>query len=897
MGSHTDEAASGQVRGATVNVVTKGGTNEIHGAVWEFIRNDALDSKGPHVITPKTPLHQNQFGFNAGGPLVLPFYNGKNRTFLFGSLEEFRLSTANLLYYLVPTPAQLSGDFSSLLTQSVPVQLYNPFSTRPDPNNPGQYLRDPIPGNQVQNLLDPKAAKLATEEFPAPVQTPFASDVANGVDTSPSIHNQTLYTYRIDETLGSRDSMFVRYTKVRTLTSTTAGMVGGRIQQDPYGYNIGLSYQHLFGSKGLMHILFGRDYMSQKVQAHDNQVDSSTMPQFFNPAFACGYDVGYGAQKCGLPALGIPDYPSGSVTDEFGTFGVADTWQIGGDLSWVFGPHQLRLGASFASAGVTDLANGGAVLNYSAIQTANLESEAGTGYGLASYLMGLPNQAVRTGSRITSLPGTWADGGFVQDTWKINDHFTANVGMRYDVGVFGYTKTDGKIDATGNWDLSTGVYTIQRNPGLCSSVGQAPCIPGTGLPAHVVVSTQSNGKLWYNQYKNFQPRIGLTYLFNHGTVGHAGYGRIVDLWSNVVQHEQNVAAEWPSTTSSGVTPNQIFPDTLAENVVPPSTLPPPNPYGQLNWYTDPHGKTPYSDQWNIGIQQQINSNTVVTMDYVGSHDGNLALGSFSNVGRTPGLLGVQSDRPIPYLVPTFYTQFTGRSSYNALQVTANHRISQGLTLLVSYTWSKSLDIGADGDFLQDYSIRNPYNPDADKGPAGDNVPQNLSVSWVYQVPFTLENRFLNQLVHGWSFSGIASAHSGQPFTVTLGVDNAEIGTSLPEDRPNVVGNPQLSHPIHHGDGSVTWFNTSAFVAPPPLSHGNEGRNTLLSDPYTDFDLSLARNFEVWSEKRQLQFRIDAFNTGNFYQYGVPDTIYGTPNFGVTYPGGNRVLQGSLKFLF
>lgn len=892
---HTDNTASGQVLGATVNVVTKGGTNDLHGAIWEFIRNDALDSKGPYVITPKTPLHQNQFGFNVGAPLVLPFYNGRNRTFVFASLEEFKLHTANLAYYLVPTPAEYNGDFSALLNQPVPVQLYNPFSTRPDPNSPGQYLRDPIPDNQIQNYLDQKSVALAKQLFPAPVQTPFAPNVANGVDTSPSIRNQSLYTLRVDENLDQADSMFVRFTKVRQDNSTTTGLEGGRIQQNPFGYNVGLSYQHLFGSKGLIHGLIGRNYMDQKVIAHDSRVDSSTMPNYFNPAFACGYDTGYGPQKCGLPAFGIPDFPTSATTDEDSVFGVSDTWQYSGDVSWVIGSHQIKGGISFATAGVTDFANGGAVFNYSANQTANLESPAGTGYGLASFFMGLPNQAVRTGSRVTSLPGTWNDGGYVQDTWKINDRLTANLGLRYDVGVFGYTKTNGQVDATGNFSMRTGKYTLQRNPGLCSQVGKAPCIPGTGLPAYVDLSTQNNGKIWSTQYGNFQPRLGVVYQINPKFVVHAGYGRMVDIWSNVIQHEQNIAAQWPTTTSSGSTPNQIYADTLAENYTPPVSLPGPNPYGQLSWYTDPKGKTPYSDQWNIGIQQQVAPDTVVTVDYVGSHDGDLALGSVTNVGRTPGSLG--SDRPYPYFVPTFYTAFNGNSSYNALELTVNHRFSYGLNFLVSYTWSKDINMGADGDFLTGYNIRDPYHPEADRGPAGDNVPQNLAISGVYQPDFKFGNHVVNQLATGWSLGAIISAYSGKPFTVTLGVDNAEIGTSEPEDRPNVQGNPKLSHPVHHPDGSVTWFNTTAFVAPPPLSHGNEGRNVLSADPYTNIDVSLARDFPIWTEKRKLQFRIDAFNVGNFYQYGVPDTIYGTPNFGITYPGGNRVLQGSAKIIF
>ncbi|MGC1781748.1 MAG: carboxypeptidase-like regulatory domain-containing protein [Acidobacteriaceae bacterium] len=896
--NHTDDASAGGVLGGVVNVVTKGGTNEFHGAAWEFIQNDALDSKGPYVTTPKTPLHQNQFGFNVGGPIILPHYNGKRRTFFFGSLEEYRLSTASLSYSLVPTPAQLGGDFSGLLTQSVPAQLYNPFSTRPDPNNPGEYLRDPIKGNQMQGLLDAKAAALAKLMYPAPVPTPYPSNVANSIDTDPIVKNQTQYTYRIDETITDQDSIFVRYTKQRMVNiSPYSAVSGSEAEVDPFGYNAVLSYQHLFGSRGLMHLLVGRDFMALKQINYNTRVNGSTMPSYFNPSFACGFALGYGPQKCNLPTLSIPDYPTVSDYNEVPQS--VDAWQYQGDFSWLFGAHALRWGASFIPGALTDVIGGGSGMNYSAVQTSNLESAAGTGYGLASYLMGVPTLVSTTGAGTPTLTSTWTASGYAQDTWKVKSNFTVNLGLRYDFWHNGYLKQNGTLAATGNWDLTTGNYVMQVNPGLCSAVGKAPCIPGSGLPAHVTVSTQNHGTILFNNHRNIQPRIGLNYQMYPGTVLRAGYGRIYDVWTDAMEATMQLEELWPSASTYNNSTNQTTVDTLMENVTGPTFLPPANPYNQLDWYTEPHAKTPYSDQWNFGVEQRVTPDTTVTFDYVGSHDGNLDIGFWDNVAKTPGQGGNPNDRPFPYLTPTFDTSHTNRSSYNALQVTAKHRVGYGLTFLVSYAWSKSLDIGADGNYLADYAVRNPYNIDADKGPAGFNLPQNLVVSGVFQLPFHLENRFTNQLVHGWTLGGIISAHSGQNFTVILGVDNADIGnTFAPEDRPNLVGNPKLSHPIHGlGGGSVTWFNTSAFVAPPPLSHGDEGRNILLADPYTDFDLSLARDFPIFSDKRRLQFHIDAFNAGNFYQYGVPDATYGTPNFGTAIPAGNRVLQVAMKFLF
>ena len=911
---HTDDASSGQALGATVNLVTKGGTSQLHGAAWEFIRNDALDSKGPDVITPRTPLHQNQFGFNVGGPVIIPhLYNGRRHTFFFGSLEEFILHTAALNYYLVPTPAELSGDFSSFLAQTPPIQLYNPFTTEPDPNNPGEYLRDPIPGNQMQSLLDPNMAAYAKLMYPAPVTTPYPANVDNGVDTAPGIKDQVQYTYRLDETLSDKDSMFARYTKVRMLNTTpeSGGIVGNSEQQDPFGYNLGVSYQHLFGSRGLMHLLFGRNLMDWKTFTHNSRIDSTTVNNYFPTALVCGFTVGgYGPSGCEQPALGIANFATGLV-DTNDVSGGSDTWQFGGDASWVFGAHNLKWGASFTRAGVTSADSGSTTIGFNSAQTANLEAPADTGIAMASFLMGVPATINKASSATIGEPGTWVDGGYVQDTWKVTNHFTANLGLRYDVLFFGYTEENGLPNVTGNWDLTpgradSGVYTLQRNPGLCSALGKAPCIPGTGLPEYVSVSTQKNGNLWHPRFNNFQPRIGLSYQLRRGTVLRASFGSVVDTWSWIVQQEQNGANQWPLLGNFGAVLNGITPSTPIENVTPPTNLPGPNPYSGFAWETDPYLKTPYSDQWNVGVQQQITPTTVATVDYVGSHDGNLDIGLVTNVGEIPGTF--LTTAPFPYLIPNYYSETTGRSSYNALEVTVNHRVGHGLTLAANYTWSKTLDIGVDGNypgatFIESYSIRNPYDINADKGPAGFGLPQIASVSWVYALPFRLGNRWADLAVHGWDFNGIFTAHSGQTYTVLLGADNAEIGTPMSGDRPDVIGNPKLAHPqrIAGGGGAVTWFNTAAFVAPPPLSHGDEGRNSYTGDPYTNFDLSGERSFPLGSEGRRLVFRVDAFNAANWYQYLSPgeafSNTFGSTNFGAVTPSGNREVQGLLKFVY
>jgi hypothetical protein len=190
------------VLGGIVNVVSKAGTNQFHGDVWEFLRNDRLDARN-FFVPDRTPLKQNQFGGTIGGPVVFPGYNGRNKTFFFASYEGFRNHTASESLYLVPTPAELTGDLSAVQSQ-----IYNPFSTRPDPANPGQFIRDPLPNNQIPtNLLDPGMVLFAKTLYPAPINTGVAG--FNGRDTTPSVIRQDEGTLRLDEQLGQNDSFLL----------------------------------------------------------------------------------------------------------------------------------------------------------------------------------------------------------------------------------------------------------------------------------------------------------------------------------------------------------------------------------------------------------------------------------------------------------------------------------------------------------------------------------------------------------------------------------------------------------------------------------------------------------------------------------------------------------------
>jgi outer membrane receptor protein involved in Fe transport len=735
--SHSDQAEFGQALGGVVDVVTKSGTNAFHGAAWEYDRNSAFAARN-FFIKNVTPLHQNQFGANIGGPVVLPHYNGRNKTFFYGSFEDFRLSTANQVLYTVPTTANYAGDFSNS-----PQQIYNPYSTAPNPSSPGTYTRQPFPGNIVPaQYMDPKAVLLAQTVYPAPISTGFAN--LNGEDTSPSTQDQYQYTFRVDQNFGKNNSIWFRYTGMDQHKATNAGTAGDVLLIEPYGHNYGINYQHTFSPSWMIHGLFARNLQYVNVDYNIPRLNASTfLPTVFSPSFVCGFGAngGYGPLGCDTPTLNGTGF--GEIVQAKQHLASGDNWQTTFDLSHVMGRHFLRWGGTW----MTDNANNVTAspdVNFSSAQTADPNNAATTGNPQASFLMGLPTLAIRAQS-VYRVPSDWRDGFWVEDTWKVTDKLTVNLGLRYDINFQSYVATSsGSPAAIGDMDFTTGNYILQKNPGSCATSNAAPCIPGGQLPAHVAVSTNKNGTIWDNDYKDFGPRLGIAYALNNKTAIRASYARLFDPWTNMMNDEANIVGGWPSISSiSAGNLNALNVDTHMENPLPASQLPAATPFAQLEWYTDPHEKTPYSDQWNFGVERLLNPTTKIDAMYVGSHDSRLPMGMLYNLALTPGPGNPVLREPFPYTGPGFFSAGWGRASYNGFEFSLS-KTSHELTYLVSYTWSKMMDVGTDpGGFMESYSIQNPYDFNADKSVGGTNLAQMLSAEAVWMLPWGSKNRPLN----------------------------------------------------------------------------------------------------------------------------------------------------------
>jgi hypothetical protein len=315
---------------------------------------------------------------------------------------------------------------------------------------------------------------------------------------------------------------------------------------------------------------------------------------------------------------------------------------------------------------------------------------------------------------------------------------------------------------------------------------------------------------------------------------------------------------------------------------------------------DPYYKNAYSIQWNFGVQQQIGRNTVIEADYVGSHDSRLDSGAYRDTAAYPGPGPITDRQPFPYITPTYFDKSIGKSSYEAFQFKARKTASNGLTLLVAYTWSKTIDLGCDGFFgSEGCSIQNAYNLNSDKSVAGFDIPQDLSVSWVYELPFgrrkqfNISNPFLNAVAGNWVFNGIFTARSGQPFNISATGDIANTGNV--QERANIYcSNPYANH------GRNGYLTPSCFSNPAPFTFGTEGRNDLRTPSVTNLDLSIFKDFPLpFREGMRLQLRTDFFNSLNQSPLGLPDTTLTDTNFGNIFSTATteRQIQFALKLYF
>lgn len=841
--THGYDASFGRSAGGQVNVVINSGSNQFHGTAYEFFRNASLDARNffapPDAGDPQYQRHQ--FGFSLGGPIV------RNNTFFFADYEGTRSREGITRVTNVPTLAERQGDFSQSLL--------------PRPVDP--FTRQPFPGDRIPDFFISPIARNILSLYPAPNRNvPFQNFVSS--PTQRDRNDQ--FDVRIDHVLNSSSNLAGRYSfSDRSLfepfTAASAPSVpgfGDNVYRRAQNFMFGET--HVFSSRLVNEARFAFNRVSIAVIQEGAGVSLNQqvgLPDFSNNPRDFGLSF---ISITGFSPLGQEfTNPQESVTN---------TFQFLDHAIYTRGDHLLKFGFDFRGTqqnGFRDVQSRG-FLNF--VSQSNI-----TGNGLADLLIGLPT--VTGGARLDNHQHlrTESYNFYVSDSYRITPDLTLSAGLRYE-----YNSPPVDADDRANvFDPVSG--TLVR-------------VGTNGVPRAGFESDKNN----------FAPRIGIAWSMGkkRDRVLRAGYGIYYDqsalapaegLYFNPPFFDFNLFFSFPGLVT--ILLNDPFPAQF------------PFPTAKSATGFQPDLRTPYVQHWNLSLQQQLGRSRVLEIAYIGSKGTKLIGGRDINQPR-PNPFVFPNPRPNPVFDDITLIESRASSSYNSLQVRLQQSLDFGLSLLASYTWSKSIDDASnffastgDPNFPQDS-----FNLRAERGRSNFDIAHRFSLSYSYDLPigkgkaYLSDNGWVSTLLGGWQTYGIVTLQTGRPFTVALlsDIDNSNTGrTTLgfgANDRPNVVGNPDVSNP-----GPDLWFNPAAFAFPPFGSFGNAGRNILTGPEFQNVNASLVKNTFL-REGLNLQLRFEAFNLFNHPNFNLPDNFLGSPTFGqILSAQSPRHIQLGAKLIF
>jgi Carboxypeptidase regulatory-like domain/TonB dependent receptor len=884
--SHITDAQFSVSSGANINIATRTGTNSFHGALWEFLRNNALDAH-QYPATTNLPFHMNQYGVYFGGPVLLPHFHGKDNTWFSAYWEGFRSSTSTLQQASTLTTAMAKGDFSAL-EGTTPIgmddlgrpeyqnEIYDPSTGRVDPKNSSLIIRDPFSGNVIPaGRINPDAPLILEKYYPAPNLNVAANVLPNYAFPGVTTIASDSVGIRVDHSFANSDTLFGRYNRSNINEITPTGLPSAVLDDVNYARQVALGYTHAFGANTLLNVRYG--YTNVDVFNIDTPAGQDFVTAL-NLALWAPPQIGYWLS----PAISMSNGYTG-VSQTATITGPQSSGDYHADLTKIIGNNTLGIGGMFYHIN-SNSGGFGTSITFPQNSTSLAGAATSTGMGPASLLLGLPGSyQVTAGNVHAALTVNWY-GGYVQDLWKATKRLAITAGLRYDfVSPPNYSK------AISAMDITNGQFLITQ-----------PSTPFSPLYPEAVGSSH----LFYPQYNGFQPRLGISYQASPRTVFSAAFAVLDDHNNTTVQLYANPRVSWPSSVQTTVsTLNQSLPTASSPlvyiNNLPPETtfLNPTSTY--VSYGFDPHTRIAYSNQYNAGIEHQFLNSFVLDIDYVGSESHNELIQATGNTARIPGPGSLSSrGQPYPqYGGPFNFDSNTGPASYNALQAKLQKSLSSGLYFLASYTWSKSLDITSDA---YGSAPENVYNLHADWGPSDFDLGQIFVLSGVYALPVGKGNRLLStsnrsvQLIAGdWNVGGILSMHSGSHFDVTASGDVANVGGGT--QRANRIGNPYAAPGFRRSRNE--WINIAAFANPASYTFGNEGRNSLDGPAYKDTDINLYKDIPV-TEKARLQFRSEFFNVFNHTNLNNPSSGVVSSSFGkISGASSPREIQFALKALF
>ncbi len=955
-GSYSSEF--GHSAGAVVNASIRSGTNQIHGSLWEYIRNDAFDVREYFQgSSPIAKYRQNQFGATLGLPIW------KDKLFFFGDVEANRIVFGQTTSGLsVPTALMRTGDFSQLLNPALvngnTIQLYTPNKT-----NNGSTA---IANNQFANAgITPNAvAQRLLNLFPLPNVGVAGQTYANYTAQNNIIDNTFQWDTRMDWNISAKDQMFGRFSYNHEPSTHPAplgnildgGGFGNTGQLVSLGENFAGSESHVFTPTLTNEFRFGYNY-GHYAGLHENAN---------NPGLAASLGLGgvpFATNNGGLPFFSVSGLSNFGSPQFYATNEYENVYQILDNVTKVLGNHTLKGGVNiqrirFSTSQPTQPRG---TYTYTGLYTSKVGTP-NTGYGVADFLTNNMNSAAIS-NVFTSDDVRFNRAGYIQDDWKATQRLTLNYGVRYDYSTPYLERHDNQAafvptSAYTSGGTATGEYRIPTSKANVA-------IPAKFLQLlaedHITLKYVDNRYLVAPQKTNVAPRVGFAFKATDKAVIHGGYGIFfggLESTGYYPNFGENFPFEFDSSyaatgscTVNGACPTNGY--TL-ENGLPQTITSPSQPTlrggeGQV--------RTPYSEQFNLTIEYGISNTMVASVGYVGAVSRHLQFFPNPNgqTALTPNGFSGYTDgngdktnpfQPFPHFNGFSFTAYDGASNYNSLQGKLEKRLSNGLSFLTTYTYAHSLDnadtpLGSTGD--QGTRSLNILGLGADYGPSGFDVRHRFTINGNYELPVGRGKKYLNgggpldYALGGWSSSFVFRAQTGQPITIgTNGITNpggaaynairigdpyagggsansTNPGVTCPTKvrtvqnwyNPCAFKNPQADNigytTARYSDGSLIPNSVSGQAA---YAYVGSNRGQVYGPGYERVDASLFKAFHTFREQA-LQFRADIFNVLNTPGYGNPS------NTSISSTGGqitsartfqsntpdSRFFQFALKYTF
>jgi hypothetical protein len=840
---------------AAVNLTLRPGTNEFHGTLFEFLRNDAFDARS--FFSPTVdPLRRNQFGGVVSGPIW------RNKTFFMANYEGLRTRRSTTLFHSVPTARQRAGDFS----EGNPV--YDPATYNAQTNT-----RQQFPGNIIPTNRFSQTGVAALQYFPEPNTAPVGG--FNYIVRTANTDDSDQFHGRLDHQINERSLLFGRYSFNDSKAEVPSGLPLTGSLDTTRVHSVTLQESHTFSPTKVNQFRIGWTFYDTTLTFPTVEGNPAVTEFGLNnlnpPAIAAGIPR---IETVGLSNIGASPFQPQGPREHI--YSLAD------DFSWIAGKHTIKFGFDgryYRPAGKVQVTPNG-ILTFQNRYTTQ-PGVANTGSAVADLLLGAVFSGRATvfaeSNGLVSMKYFYT-GYYIQDEMRLARNFTLNLGLRYEY----QTPYKERYNDLAIFDPVT---------------------------ARFLEVDKDIDHLHDPDRNNFAPRVGIAWTVTPKTVIRAGGG---------VFYGQPRGSEFtsfqlspPFVIDSTLNSNPNVPD-LAGRLFPAPTV--RDAAGNIlvapstNIFTlDPRFRTNYTYQWNFSVQREIVGNVLLEVAYVGNSAHKLTARDTVNQAfpdpdptrPTP----VQSRRPNPNVADVSVVKSLDNSNYHGLNVKLDKRFSHGLSILGAYTWSKAMGIG--GALFGDQSnSQDARNRRAEYGPLEFNQTQRLTVAWIYELPFgrgrplgsNLEG-IANGLAGGWSFQGTFRAHTGFPLTPRSTV-SSNVGRQ-DQNRADRLCDGNLD-----GDASSIdrWFDTSCFVNHAFGTFGNSGPGVIEGPGLQTFDLTLMKNnrFSLGGrEPVNLQFRVEAFNAFNHPVFGDPNMNAGTAQFGFirsTRVGG-RQLQLALKLLF